>query len=185
MSKQLATIKVDVPIDVSIETLTANNEDPQALRKIYRDLEFTSLYREIQGENNTKREWPKKELAQLNMKCIAILGTFHGKNAGTFQLDAFAASDGEGIFLSQSENDFFAIVTRAEEIITHNLKPLLIVAGNRQQSEIGNRKSGITDLSTPDPSATSPEPPPREDRDRPRPQTPPFLISSILCLLPT
>ena len=185
MSKQLATIKVDVPIDVSIETLTANNEDPQALRKIYRDLEFTSLYREIQGENNTKREWPKKELAQLNMKCIAILGTFHGKNAGTFQLDAFAASDGEGIFLSQSENDFFAIVTRAEEIITHNLKPLLIVAGNRQQSEIGNRKPEIADLSTPDPSATTPEPPPREDRDRPRPQAPPFLISSILCLLPT
>ena len=33
MSRQLATIKVDVPIDVSIETLTANNEDPQALTK--------------------------------------------------------------------------------------------------------------------------------------------------------
>ncbi len=132
MSRQLATIKVDVPIDVSIETLTANNEDPQALRKIYRELEFTSLYKEIQGENNTQRGWPKKELAQLNMKCIAILASFHGKNAGTFQLDTFAASDGEGIFFSQSENDFFEIISRAEEIITHNLKPLLIVAKNKE-----------------------------------------------------
>ena len=130
MSRQLATIKVDVPIDVSIETLTANNEDPQALRKIYRELEFTSLYKEIQGENNTKREWPKKELAQLNMKHIAILGTFHGKNAGTFQLDTFAASDGEGVFFSQNENDFFEIITHAEEIITHNLKPFLIMLKN-------------------------------------------------------
>jgi DNA polymerase-1 len=158
MSRQLATIKVDVPIDVSVETLTANNEDPQALRRIYRELEFTSLYKEIQGENNTKREWPKKELAQLNMKHIAILGTFHGRNAGTFQLDAFAASDGEGIFFSQNENDFFEIITRAEEIITHNLKPLLIVAGNRQQSEIGNRKSEIADFSNPDPRTLTPEP---------------------------
>ena len=158
MSRQLATIKVDVPIDVSIETLTANNEDPQALRKIYRELEFTSLYKEIQGENNTKREWPKKELAQLNMKHIAILGTFHGKNAGTFQLDAFAASDGEGVFFSQNENDFFEIITRAEEIITHNLKPLLIVAGNRQEPQIGNRKSEIVDFSTPDPQSPTPDP---------------------------
>jgi DNA polymerase I len=139
MSRQLATIKIDVPIDVSIETLTANNEDPQALRKIYRDLEFTSLYKEIQGENNTKREWPKKELAQLNMKRIAILVSFQGKNAGVFQLDTFAASDGEGIFLSQSENDFFEIISRAEEIITHNLKPLLVVAKN-PKSQISNPK---------------------------------------------
>jgi DNA polymerase-1 len=143
MSKQLATIKVDVPIDVSIETLTANNEDPQALRKIFRELEFTSLYKEIQGENNITREWPKKELAQLDMKRIAILAAFHGKNAGTFQLDAFAASDGEGIFFSQSENDFCEIITCAEEIITHNLKPLLIVAKNRQKPELGTRNSEL------------------------------------------
>jgi DNA polymerase I len=139
MSRQLATIKIDVPIDVSIETLTANNEDPQALRKIYRELEFTSLYREIQGENNTKKEWPKKELAQLNMQHIAVLVSFHGKNAGTFQLDAFAAFDGEGVFFSQSENDFLEIISRAEEIITHNLKPFLIVMKN-PKSQIPNPK---------------------------------------------
>jgi DNA polymerase I len=147
MSRQLATIKVDVPIDVSVETLTANNEDPQALRKIYRELEFTSLYKEIQGENNTKRDWPKKELAQLNMKHIAILVTFHGKNAGTFQLDAFAASDGEGTFFSQNENDFFEIITRAEEIITHNLKPFLITLKNIPQS-IQHRTSDLEPRTT-------------------------------------
>jgi DNA polymerase-1 len=41
MSRQLATIKVDVPIEMSIETLTTKNEDLQALRRIYRELEFT------------------------------------------------------------------------------------------------------------------------------------------------
>ncbi len=143
MSRKLATIKVDVPIDVSIETLTANNEDPQTLRKIYRELEFTSLYREIQGENNTKKEWHKKELLQLNMKHIAILTSFQGKNAGTFQLDAFAASDGEGVFFSQNENDFFEIINRAEEIITHNLKPLLILMKN-PKFQIPNSKLETT-----------------------------------------
>ncbi len=143
MSRKLATIKVDVPIDVSIETLTANNEDPQTLRKIYRELEFTSLYREIQGENNTKKEWHKKELLQLNMKHIAILTSFQGKNAGTFQLDAFAASDGEGVFFSQNENDFFEIINHAEEIITHNLKPLLILMKN-PKIQIPNSKLETT-----------------------------------------
>ena len=62
---------------------------------------------------------------------------FTAKTRAHFQLDAFAASDGEGLFFSQSENDFFEIITRAEEIITHNLKPLLIVAEN------GNNPSQI------------------------------------------
>ena len=134
MSKRLATIKLDVPIDVSIEMLTAKNEDPQALRKVYRELEFTSLYKEIQGENNTQRTWPKKELSQLNMKNIAVLASFHGKNAGDFQLDAFAASDGEGICFSQDEKGFFDLISHAEEIIAYNLKPLLTLAKNQQGS---------------------------------------------------
>jgi DNA polymerase I len=169
MSRQLATIKVDVPVDVSIETLTANNEDPQALRKIYRELEFTSLYREIQGQNNTRREWPRKEKAELNTKRIAILATFHGKNAGVFELDAFAASDGEGVFLSQSEIDFFEIISRAEEIITHNLKPLLVAAANGK-SKIAGSADTTPRPPNPDPSATTPE-------DGPQP---PHLFDTML-----
>jgi len=143
MSRKLATIKVDVPIDISIDTLTTTNENPQALRKIYRELEFTSLYREIKGENNTKKEWPKKELLQLNTKCIAILPSLQGKNAGDFQLDSFAVYDGEGIFFSQNENDFVEIINRAEDIITHNLKPLLILMKN-SKFQIPNSKLATT-----------------------------------------
>ena len=142
MCKILATIKRDVPVDAGIEYLEAREEDPQTLRRIFRELEFTSLYKEIKGENSTRREWPEKELAQLNMKSIAILASFHGKNAATFQLDAFAVSDGEGTFSSQNEKEFFDVLFRAEEIITHNLKPLLVVAKNKEnlKFEISNFK---------------------------------------------
>ena len=134
MSKKLATIKVDVPIDVSLEALTEKGEDPQALRRIYRELEFTALYREIQGEKSAKKEWPRKEMADLNKKNIAILAIFHGKNAGELAIEAFAASDGEGVFFSQSITDFLSLLDSAEEIITHNLKPLLTAAENSRHT---------------------------------------------------
>ncbi|HEX2967263.1 MAG TPA: DNA polymerase, partial [Syntrophorhabdaceae bacterium] len=131
MSRLLATIKTDVPVDVSIEALTAGREDPQGLRRIYRELEFTSLYKEIQGENNTRREWPRITLDQLNMEHVAVLASFHGKNAENLQLDAFAASDQQGVFFSQSEDDLFRIMNEAKEIVVHNLKPLLTLMRNR------------------------------------------------------
>ncbi len=130
MSRILATIKTDVPIHVSIETLTAAPEDLQGLRKIYRELEFTSLYREIQGENNTRKKWPRIDLGQLDMEHVAILASFRGKNADSLELDAFAAFDQQGVFFSQSEDDLFRIMNGAKEIIVHNLKPLLILMKN-------------------------------------------------------
>jgi hypothetical protein len=41
------------------------------------------------------------------------------KMPALFNSDAFAAFDGEGIFFSQSEHDFFEIVSHAKEIVTH------------------------------------------------------------------
>ncbi len=47
LSKKLATIDTTVPIDCEVTTLVAAEPDVAALRSIYKELEFTSLLREV------------------------------------------------------------------------------------------------------------------------------------------
>jgi DNA polymerase-1 len=43
MSKKLATIATDVPLELHLETLRVQDPDADALRKLYAELGFTSL----------------------------------------------------------------------------------------------------------------------------------------------
>src|ERR1700688_2276246 len=47
MSKQLATIDLDVPLDVDLEKLQVRAADPAALAELYRELGFNSLLKEL------------------------------------------------------------------------------------------------------------------------------------------
>ena len=47
MSKQLAKISTDVPIELTLEALKIQAPDPTALAQLYRELGFTSLLREL------------------------------------------------------------------------------------------------------------------------------------------
>src|SRR5207244_4750204 len=47
MSKRLATIATDVPIDFSIEAVKAQAADPVLLKAIYKEMEFHSLLKEL------------------------------------------------------------------------------------------------------------------------------------------
>jgi DNA polymerase-1 len=132
MSRQLATIRLDVPIETGIDDLKTREPDMKALRRLYRELEFTSLYKEIKVDGEEKKEWRRIDLASLNKKRIALLVNFHGKNVSDIQLHSFAAFDGGGILISQKNEELAEILSRAEEIITHNLKPLLIFLTNQQ-----------------------------------------------------
>jgi DNA polymerase-1 len=126
MSKQLATIRLDVPLETGIEELKTREPDLKALRSLYRELEFTALYREIKIDGEEKQEWKRLDIHSLNKKRVALLVNFHGKNISDIQLRTFAAFDGDGIFISQKNEDLTDILAHAEEIITHNLKPLLV-----------------------------------------------------------
>jgi DNA polymerase-1 len=48
LSKRLATIQIDVPLELDFEGLAAQDPDVEALRQLYRTLEFTSLLRELE-----------------------------------------------------------------------------------------------------------------------------------------
>jgi DNA polymerase-1 len=144
MSKQLATIRLDVPINIHIDDLRQKEPDTEALRKIFIDLEFTALYREIKTVKPNIKGWPEVELSGLNMKKVAVFARFLGKNTYEMQLEGFAAFDGNGVFFSQSENDLFHVMTHAGELITHNLKPLLILL-LKQQGSRGQGAKGPED----------------------------------------
>ncbi len=131
MSKQLATIRLDVPIDTDLDRLAIKEQDPKALRTLYRELEFTSLYRDIKVEAEGKKEWKRIDLSSLKKGRVALLANFHGKNVGNIELISFAAFDGDGILVSRQKEELSDILLHAEEIITHNLKPLFIFSASQ------------------------------------------------------
>ena len=47
LSKRLATIHTDVPVEVQFESLVMREMDVDALRELYRTLEFSSLLRDL------------------------------------------------------------------------------------------------------------------------------------------
>ncbi|MFD1707958.1 DNA polymerase I [Siminovitchia sediminis] len=56
MSKELATISVQVPLDVKLDELVYEGYDPAELRSLFKDLEFNSLLEKLEGgEEDTDR----------------------------------------------------------------------------------------------------------------------------------
>jgi len=80
MSKQLAAIDLDVPLEVDLEKLQVREADPAALAELYRELGFNSLLKELlaggvgggvaesrtpEGVSYRDSEGPKKDYAQF------------------------------------------------------------------------------------------------------------------------
>ncbi|MCX5811937.1 MAG: DNA polymerase I [Proteobacteria bacterium] len=133
MSKELATIRLDVPIGKEVEHLVQKEEDSNALRRIYRELEFTSLYKEIEAKNTKKKASQEIELSSLKRKRVAIVTSFQGKNPYDIHLDGFAAFDNEGVYFSRNEDELVDIIGSAEEIVVHNIKPILLFSLNKTE----------------------------------------------------
>lgn len=135
MSKKLATLRYDVPIEAGVEGLAARPPDLETLRKLYRELEFTALYREVRVQGKEKKDVKEKALADLTTDRVSIAGSFRGKNAGDLELLAFSAFDGEGVFLSDDVADLAVVLRNAKEVIGHDLKAFFVVAGDLLQEK--------------------------------------------------
>jgi DNA polymerase-1 len=64
LSKKLATIHTDVPIEVQLESLAMREMDVDALRELYRTLEFSSLLRDL-APASTSAAAPQRDYQQL------------------------------------------------------------------------------------------------------------------------
>ena len=54
LSKRLATIATDVPVEFDLESVRAQEPDPAALKAVYKELEFYSLLKELGPSDDTR-----------------------------------------------------------------------------------------------------------------------------------
>ena len=62
MSKDLATLRFDVPLDVPTDNMKIQAPDLNELRRIFRELELVSLYKEVRMED---KDVPHRETSEL------------------------------------------------------------------------------------------------------------------------
>ena len=75
LSKKLATIHTDVPVPFEPEALAAREPDPEALRELYKTLEFTSLLRDLGPSKPTgPRDYLRLDPAEIEAWLVAIPG---------------------------------------------------------------------------------------------------------------
>jgi len=127
MSKELATIRLDVPLDVTDEDLQIKEPDTAALKRVFRELEFTGFYRELPPEEREKKEWSRKTLPELLQGPFSLSLQLGGKGSYEVHFEAFAASDGDGACFSRDEKELLEYLDAAADCIVHDLKPLLIL----------------------------------------------------------
>jgi DNA polymerase I len=143
LSKKLATLRYDVPLDINEADLAIKNPDLAELRKIYKDLEFTGLYREIKIDDNEETFFEEVESFEgLSKDHLWIMGEIQGRSGYDAAISRFAVSDGNKVFYSEKEEDFFKVLIYADRIGTYNLKPFFAAAASKGI----NLKSRLTDV---------------------------------------
>ncbi|MDX2431105.1 MAG: DNA polymerase I [Bacteroides sp.] len=88
LSKELATIALDVPVDISIEEMARSPLNPQALSELFKELEFKNLAsRILAGQGDTSQEAVAKPAATTPLGMPGTLfgppAEAEGKGSGT------------------------------------------------------------------------------------------------------
>ncbi len=90
LSKRLATIATDVPIEWSLEQVASQTPDVELLRRVYTDLEFFSQLREM------KIDRPAVAISALSLDDPPAIAKWISE-AGLGPIAVVAGSDGEGL----------------------------------------------------------------------------------------
>ena len=97
LSKKLATIHCDVPVEFDPEALRARDPDARALRELYKTLEFSSLLREAAPASNPAAECDYQTPGiGSGARCVA--GRASGRSAGRGRVGRDDVGDGARIF---------------------------------------------------------------------------------------
>ncbi|MBI3474040.1 MAG: DNA polymerase I [Candidatus Solibacter usitatus] len=89
LSKKLATISCDVPIEYSLDELAAREPDLDSLKQIYKELEFHSLLRELGPSEDTRtKDYGPLEAADLDVipRHAPLAVAIHPGEPGTLDL---------------------------------------------------------------------------------------------------
>ena len=87
LSKFLATIKTDVPVDITLEKLKREEKDKETIRKIFDELEFRTLIKRVLNEEENTTGIGQKEEGGKN-----TMNSKNGKKSLSGMQDMFAPS---------------------------------------------------------------------------------------------
>ena len=77
LSKYLATIRQDVPVDVSLNEMTVKEANKEKLRKIFDELEFKKFAEKLLGTESTNANKPSQKQKSVNIQ-PSFFGDFFG-----------------------------------------------------------------------------------------------------------
>ena len=147
LSKELATIKCDVELDIHLTDLTPNEPDESALLEYFAAWEFKSWVEELQGGSGTAAAvLPEQAAVEVDYECVSDTAALQAwvkklKAAGTFAIDtettsinymqahlvgfSFAVKPGEAAYVPVGHDYAGAPPQLSLEEVLAALKPLL------------------------------------------------------------
>ena len=140
MSKEMATIYRDVPLDVKLEEIKYNGADLISLNKIYEDLEFFSLIKK-----NVETSMPiETDIVYKNVIDAKDLDNLEDKVALYIECDEENYHNGNivGIGLSDSKNNYF-ISNNALENVIDLIKKKTIYTFDQKKNFVLLKKEGF------------------------------------------
>ena len=115
ISKEIATIYREVPLDVKLESVVYAGPNMNELNKIYEDLEFYSFIK----KNMANSSHVEKEIRFKNVSSVRDLDTLEDKISLYIECDRENYHDGDivGIAVCDSKNNYFISNTILDDII--------------------------------------------------------------------
>ena len=86
MSKRLATIATDVPVEFSLDAVKAQAPDPALLKAIYKEMEFHSLLKELGPSEDTRERAIRRDRERRRIASLAGGGAGRAGGGGDFEI---------------------------------------------------------------------------------------------------
>lgn len=135
LSKRLATIETNVPLEWTLESVAAQAPNVELLRSVYQDLEFFSFLKQLEPAGESKDSLPLLEYSE-----------WQRKQTGTFA--AFSMGEEIGLAAAHGKTSLASALPPAGSKIVHDAKRL-------DWDEISEDVMLLGFLQDADPSATS------------------------------
>jgi len=141
LSKELVTIHTDLPIDLHLEALETEEPDVEALRTLYSELEFRTLFEELGASGAPQDAGPEIEVVTSGdaLAAIELAGEVEIVLLPGEEPVAVALAAGEHAVLVDLRDEALAAAARARlaglladpelELVGHDLKEAMRLAG--------------------------------------------------------
>ncbi|MBQ1650055.1 MAG: DNA polymerase I, partial [Prevotella sp.] len=104
LSKYLATIRQDVPVDVPLNEMTVKEADKEKLRKIFDELEFKKFAEKLLGTESTNANKPSQKQKSVNTQ-PSFFGDFFGDGQESSENSNYEASKTSTVKVQTLENE--------------------------------------------------------------------------------